>query len=283
VRLEATRVLMFMPAEEALPPKVCTGGEMLVAAAGVQPLQRDFRTERFLMAEFTGNDTTKDATFRRLLRIVCGDGACSNPAVMQRVINALKHAEKTSLEGEHADTQHITRLSHSEVRNPPHRLCLISRPALGRRGVVRMSLALGKLAVRAWRQAERAALEALLHADAVLGPILEQLRCLITRGGELGVDCCYGRPEAQCVAAPAAASTTTHAARASHSHAPARCGSGPLGHHRIHAHTGCRKSSQPAQEQPLASNRHMPCPIQRTHARGLWVARWCPFSAKDPL
>ena len=160
MRLEATRVLMFMPAEEALPPKVCTGGEMLVAAAGVQPLQRDFRTERFLMAEFTGNDTTKDATFRRLLRIVCGDGACSNPAVMQRVINALKHAEKTSLEGEHADTQHITRLSHSEVRNPPHRLCLISRPALGRRGVVRMSLAWanwrcargGRRSVRRWRR-----------------------------------------------------------------------------------------------------------------------------------
>ena len=34
----------------------------------------------------------------------------------------------------------------------------------------------------------------------------------------------------------------------------------------------------------LAYNRHVPCPTQRTHAIGLWVARntaWCaPFSAK---
>jgi hypothetical protein len=30
-------------------------------------------------------------------------------------------------------------------------------------------------------------------------------------------------------------------------------------------------------------SRNLPCPTQRTHATGLWVARWCPFSAKDPL
>jgi hypothetical protein len=44
---------------------------------------------------------------------------------------------------------------------------------------------------------------------------------------------------------------------------------------------------QPAHEHPpFAHNHHMPCPTQRTHATGLWVARntaRCPFSAKDPL
>jgi hypothetical protein len=42
-----------------------------------------------------------------------------------------------------------------------------------------------------------------------------------------------------------------------------------------------------ARAHPLACNRHVPWPTQRTHAIGLWVARntaWCPpFSAQDPL
>jgi hypothetical protein len=29
---------------------------------------------------------------------------------------------------------------------------------------------------------------------------------------------------------------------------------------------------------PLAPNRHVPCPTQRTHAIGLWMAKWCPLS-----
>jgi hypothetical protein len=62
VLLEATRVLIFMPAEEKPAAMVCDGGEMLVAAAGVQPLHRGFETERFLMHQFTGgNGTTQVA------------------------------------------------------------------------------------------------------------------------------------------------------------------------------------------------------------------------------
>jgi hypothetical protein len=53
-----------------------------------------------------------------------------------------------------------------------------------------------------------------------------------------------------------------------------------------HPGRGCLTiSPQPAHERlPLAPNRHVPCPTQRTHAIGLWVARWCPpFSAKYPI
>jgi hypothetical protein len=47
-------------------------------------------------------------------------------------------------------------------------------------------------------QAERHTLEKALKADTVLGPILDHLRCIITRGGMPGEECCYGQPDASC-------------------------------------------------------------------------------------
>jgi hypothetical protein len=48
------------------------------------------------------------------------------------------------------------------------------------------------------RQEEHKTLEEALREHAVLGPILQQLQCIIARGGMPNVDCCYGRPEARC-------------------------------------------------------------------------------------
>ena len=45
--------------------------------------------------------------------------------------------------------------------------------------------------------------------------------------------------------------------------------------------SGLTTAPQPAHEHPLAYNRHAPCPTQRTHAIGLWVARNTALSRKD--
>jgi hypothetical protein len=40
-----------------------------------------------------------------------------------------------------------------------------------------------------------------LHGDDVLGPLLEYGRCIITRRGLPGRDCCWGMPNATCATA----------------------------------------------------------------------------------
>jgi hypothetical protein len=41
-------------------------------------------------------------------------------------------------------------------------------------------------------------LEVVLKADPVLGPLLDYTRCIITDGGIIGEQCCFGRPHGKC-------------------------------------------------------------------------------------
>jgi len=45
---------------------------------------------------------------------------------------------------------------------------------------------------------ERAELEEVLKNDVVLGPLLDYTRCIITDGGKIGKECCYGKPDGKC-------------------------------------------------------------------------------------
>jgi len=45
---------------------------------------------------------------------------------------------------------------------------------------------------------ERAELEEVLKKDVVLGPLLDYTRCIITDGGKIGKECCYGKPDGKC-------------------------------------------------------------------------------------
>jgi hypothetical protein len=45
---------------------------------------------------------------------------------------------------------------------------------------------------------ERAELEEALKKDAVMRPLLDYTRCIITDGGDIGKECCYGKPDGKC-------------------------------------------------------------------------------------
>lgn len=163
VRLEASRYLMFMPAQRKPEVQACGDG-LLVMAAGAVAVRRQFEGEVFLMEDWIGNRTAIRHAMGRLLNLVCGDGECKDPRVVKRVTDefiTLQQRDLGKTEGGNIDTlAHVTHLEHGK--------------------------------------AERHTLEKALKADTVLGPILDHLRCIITRGGMPGEECCYGHPDASC-------------------------------------------------------------------------------------